>query len=670
MTDKNYRGLLLFALLVAIMALIDPLCAATESPKGGTAPASAAEPDHPLAAGKRSLDKGEYEKAIALLGAAYEKAPALGDYALLWRSSAYEKSEDTGRALADLKTIRERYKESPLLKQVRIREIELSRKRKDASTAKLFESFIKDHPSNTEVKFAYATFLKENNELQKAKPLFKEIYITVCPLSSRALAELSPADLTVEDMVKRGKALNTAWLFEESERIFREALRKDTQQFRSDILEGLALSLFRQKRYKEAAELYKQISSDYWRARSLYRAGEIDTLQAELPALTRTGDKRLATVLLAYGTKKRREGKIEEALALFNSVLAQYPAAKEETLWAIGWTHYLSRDYESALKILSQLAATYGDAKYAYWRDKSRELLAGPAPEQTPEPVKVSLARQESPRHTFYSFLSLVRGKQRLPGIKAADRPDTGNAALNPSLPPAHAERIDLLAKLGFRQEAVAELLHAAKKNPAPGDLIAVSASLKELGNYKMSMSTIAKVPYREDLHAFFYPVAYWPEVEEAARARGIDPYLVLSVMREESRFAPDARSIAGALGLMQLMPQTARQLNRNAGVRLSQSSDLYDPTVNIQLGAYYLSHLVNKMGSIPLALAAYNGGEDAVNDWLGKGTYKTIDEFIEDIPYDETRDYVKKVMTTYFEYLRRSADGDLSASRNRLGNL
>lgn len=669
MTSHFCRALAAAALLVPLALAPAPLSSSTETPPQTAAAAPVKKAEHPLVAGKHCLDAGDYEKAVTLFTAAYDTTPALRDYVLLWRAAAYEKAGDAERALGDVRALRERFKESPLLKQARTRELDLARKAKDPALAKVYESFVRDYPSHAEAKFAYATFLKENGEQQKAKTLFKEVYLSVCPLSSRARAELSPSALTVEDLLKRGKNLNTAWLFEESEKVFREALRKDTAHFRGEALEGLALSLFRQKRYKEAAALYKEINSDYWRARSLYRAGEIDTLRAELPALAGTGDKRIASVLIAYGTKKRREGATGEALEIFQSVLSRYPAAKEEALWAVGWTHYRARDYEKALAVLSQLAAASSDPKYAYWSMRCREHLA--AREHDPEeaasaaapaaePVKVALLPKEGARQSFYSLLSALRAERRLPALPRAS---LKAAALN-------AERAELLAALGFRQEAAAELLQLAKKNPSPAELVAISASLKELGDYKMSMSTIAKLPYSEELHELYYPLVYWPEVEEAAKGKGIDPYLVLSVMREESRFASDARSIAGALGLMQLMPQTAQQLKKGANVRLAGAADLYEPEINIRLGAHYLNALVQRMGSIPLALAAYNGGEEAVRDWLGKGEYRTVDEFIEDIPYDETRDYVKKVLTSYFEYLRFRPGSDLLPGLTSLGNL
>jgi soluble lytic murein transglycosylase len=138
--------------------------------------------------------------------------------------------------------------------------------------------------------------------------------------------------------------------------------------------------------------------------------------------------------------------------------------------------------------------------------------------------------------------------------------------------------------------------------------------------------------------------------------------------MREESTFDPNARSTAGAVGLMQLMPQTAFSLDGNLQLGITNSSQVCNINNNIHLGTYYLSILIKEFGSYTYALAAYNAGEEQVRKWTQKGNYKSIDEFIEDIPYSETRNYVKRVMTTFFEYKRFS--GEEEAIKNPQGNL
>jgi soluble lytic murein transglycosylase len=655
MTKKRLLTFPLLLLLTLLLHLSAP-AALPGVTAGDSASVQEKDPASCLLRGKNSLDRGEYKSAVILLTSAYEKLPLLGDYALSWRALAYEKSGDLPSALADLRTIREKYGDSCLVKNVRTREIELSLKNNDPAAGDLLESFLRDYPSNMEMKYAYALYLKAGNKAQKAKELFREIYQSASPQSAKALGELSPADITTEDLLKRGNNLNSAWMFEEAEKAFRTAMQKDTgRQLRSDSAAGLAYCVFRQKRYKEAADLYRQAGDRYWRVRSLFRAGDWDAFHSEIIELSRSDDKRVASVLLAYGMKKRRDGDTTGALKIFNEVLSRYPSAHEEALWNIGWTQYLSRDYAAAAKIFSQLVSLSGDSRYVYWNNRCRQMQGDP------ETVKLTLSRKNG--QDFYAFLSLIRGNQKPPALDKSPQKAT---ALKSSV----TERVEILSRLGFKQEASSELLHAARRNPTPGELAAISAWLVKLGNYRSSIALISKLPYAEELHDLFYPLGFWPEVEEAARARGIDPLLVLSVMREESRFAADARSIAGALGLMQLMPQTAHKISKSARVDLKNSSDLYNARTNIFIGSHYLKHLLNRLGSIPLALAAYNGGEDAVKDWTKKGNYRTVDEFIEDIPYEETRNYVKKVMTSYFEYMRSRPDTDITQARTNLGNL
>ena len=628
--------------------------------------------------GKNSLDKGDYENAISQLTTAYEKLPVLGDYALLWRARAYEDRGDIERAIADLRTVRERFKDSPLIKNVRIKEIELAKKKNDMNLIKLLEGFVKDYPSELNMKYAYASLLKESSETEKAKKIFKEIYVSVSPLSKSAMHELSPSDITTEDLIKRGENLNKAWMFGEAEKCLKEALKKESgEELKTQIVEKLAYSIFRQKRYREASELYNEVNNRYWRARSVFRAGDMETFESELQELMKTGDKRVASVLIAYGSKQRRDGNVERALEIFNNTLSKYPSEKEEILWARGWTHYLSGDYRNASEAFSQLYQTYGGSKYLYWKNKCAEKTGG-------DVIKASLHKKNIPHRDYYGFLSLLKSS---PGKNVIARSDSDEAIYKDEIPrPARndrldqptstrhvsraSERVDILIRLGLNNEAISELTHLAKKNPDHDRLIYISSQLKNLGNYKMSVNLVTRVQYSEDIHDLFYPMVFQQEVEEASGKNGIDPLLIISIMREESRFDANARSIAGALGLMQLMPSTAHKFDKQVKIALKNAGQLHDAKTNILIGSYYLKHLIRTFNSIPLAIAAYNAGEEAVREWLKKGNYTTVDEFIEDIPYDETRNYVKRVLTTYFEYMRASRNTDIYAAKRYIGNL
>ena len=155
------------------------------------------------------------------------------------------------------------------------------------------------------------------------------------------------------------------------------------------------------------------------------------------------------------------------------------------------------------------------------------------------------------------------------------------------------------------------------------------------------------------------YPRAYWRQVKNKAGAYGIDPYLVLAVMREESRFNPKAVSRSGARGLMQIMPRTGKGIAKRLAVPRFRTSKLFQPELNIGMGSWYLSHLITRFdGNYYLSLAGYNGGPNKIGRYIdnwydGKLNLVDVDEFVESIPGRETRLYVQKVMGSYFEYKR-----------------
>jgi soluble lytic murein transglycosylase len=149
------------------------------------------------------------------------------------------------------------------------------------------------------------------------------------------------------------------------------------------------------------------------------------------------------------------------------------------------------------------------------------------------------------------------------------------------------------------------------------------------------------------------YPLAYNDLVNGYAKAAGLDPYLILSIARQESTYRPSLTSIAGASGVMQLMPATAKWLAKeNPDIPLSAASQLGDPRSSLLLGAHYLHMMLDRYdGNVVYALAAYNGGPGNCDTWRRNFKGKTFAEFIEYIPFTETRNYVKRVLANYVTY-------------------
>ena len=144
-----------------------------------------------------------------------------------------------------------------------------------------------------------------------------------------------------------------------------------------------------------------------------------------------------------------------------------------------------------------------------------------------------------------------------------------------------------------------------------------------------------------------FYPIGWQGELRAAAQRAGLDPNLVAAVVREESSFFPLARSRVGARGLMQLMPDTARAMG------IGQDELLDHPETNLRMGATFLAGLVKKFGDPRLAAAAYNAGAARVRKWWASRKTDDVEVFVEKIPFDETRHFVKRVMVAWEEYRR-----------------
>jgi soluble lytic murein transglycosylase len=142
------------------------------------------------------------------------------------------------------------------------------------------------------------------------------------------------------------------------------------------------------------------------------------------------------------------------------------------------------------------------------------------------------------------------------------------------------------------------------------------------------------------------FPQPYWGDLVEDSQRNGLDPYLVASLIRQESEFNAGAVSHANAYGLMQLLPSVGKAAARKSGLKGFSTNQLLNPNTNIQLGTLNLKQVLDRFGGqVEYALAAYNAGDVPVRQWMASGEYKDIPEFVESIPYTETREYVQAIL-------------------------
>lgn len=608
--------------------------------------------------GRKNLEALRYSEAAIDLSLAQREFPLLEDYTLYYLAEAYHGMGDHQKSLEAIHSLLERYPATPLRKRVRMAEI---RETKEISgdVIKLYEAYIKDYQEDEAAFFHYGKALLEAGDTAKASAVFKKVYIGAGEFSSAAFSELKSEDFVSKDIIERAANQFRRYDFSEAEQDLRRALSKDDGSCSTEILKNLGYSLFRQKKYAEAAEVFGRVGDYYYKARSLYRAGDKKGFDTALENLIKSKDPQAGYLLNAVAADKRREKDFEGAIKIYNDVLNNYPSDVEEALWGIGWTQYISGDFAKSAVTFSQLYVKYDDLKYLYWQAKSLEADGKNASELYRKLLQAD--------NSFYAFMAYTKNKTPLSKSVSLDLP---MVAISPERI-KKSERIEAMISLDMRKEAIIELSFASRKIETPEELVYIITKLQELGEYKRAIGLASQIPYSEKMHKFWYPLAYWDNVEPIAKKYNLDPLVALSVMREESRFDANAKSVAGAYGLMQLMPQTAYRLDRSLKLGINRPLQLTVIGNNIQLGSFYLKSLLDEFHSLPHVLAAYNAGEAAVKTWQARGNYRSVDEFIEDIPYAETRNYVKKVLTSYFQYKKLfSGDRDEVVLDITLGEL
>ena len=282
--------------------------------------------------------------------------------------------------------------------------------------------------------------------------------------------------------------------------------------------------------------------------------------------------------------------------------------------------------------------------RWRYWRARAQEAT-GAADEARAE--FESLARERD----YYGFLAADRVDRE---YRFNHRPlEVAPAAMERvAAMPGTQRALELLA-LDRRVSARREW-HALIGGLGEDELRAASwiAGCREW--HGRAILTVARTSERDDLELRF-PVVYRDIVESASSRRGLSPAAVYAFIRQESAFMPDARSSAGALGLMQIMPHTGRMLMRKAGRKLRRRNQLLSPSLNVDLGTRYIQSLLSKWGGSPvLATASYNAGPHRVRSWLPEKGEVEAAAWIDNIPFTETRRYVRRYLAYSTIYQHR----------------
>ncbi len=388
-------------------------------------------------------------------------------------------------------------------------------------------------------------------------------------------------------------------------------------------------------------------------------------------------------VLWYLAWEQEEKGNYKKAITYYRKVIAlkKNNGRSDEASFRVGLCLYKNKQYGEAASALDAIAKASDESPFTcaalYWKGKSQYAQGKPDDglETFRKTVRIFPTDFYAYRASEMLFLagdstslpkldtnrSMIRARSWLDSVGPRDtKPLTASDSIL-------LERGMRSAVCGIMDRAAQFLDGLEMKYPENLALLFELAQVYTLANdpalsYKVSRRFAWRVPpaaraaMPKALLDLMYPLPYFDIVKHEAEKNNMDPFLVLSVMRQESIFDPLIVSRVGAIGLMQLMPYTSQAVCKDLH-EAYQPDSLYKPSVNIHQGAYYVKKLLDQFGgNMILAIAGYNGGPPKAKEWFVKNKHKSYDMFVEDIGFTETRNYVKKVLANYWTY-RRFAD-------------
>lgn len=633
-------------------------------------------PQRSFLRGTAALRSGKPAEAAALLIEAEQKLPLVADYATLYLAEALMKLKKYPEAASRAASIPKSYPGSQLIRRSEKLYAEILFESADYKGAlKAYQAFVEKYPTGSDsvdALFQSARCREELGNQGGAVQTYRNLWINnpAAPQADKSRDRISEleksgfkvAPYSVDELFKRASYQYSHNEFTASlktlELISPKELTKDVV-YRIELKTGMAQ--YRLRQYKEAEKHLAKASASqlpgvasearFWMAKALERQNQNERALAIYTELASEGKKQEYSddALMEAAGLKRSLGQYAAAAKLYEQAARLYPDSKvvAKAAWETGWCSYLSGDYVAAVDSFKGLLKDEAQReKVLYWLGRSLENSANPDAASW-----YRMLLDEYPA----GFYATWHREQK--GLKDSREALGGRNALAELPLPSGFEKPRLLASLGLAEEARSEMSAARKKaGDKKGLFPGLARIYLEMGDYSSAISLFVQnrpVAWEKGLLPLWaagYPMAYTGLVHQNAAENSLSEGLVYALIRAESGFSPAIKSHAGAIGLMQMMPATAKQTAREKGT--FNPLRLTSPEYNIKLGTKHLRDLMKEHGEdVVHVAAAYNAGSGALERWKRnlKGLKK--DEFIESIPYQETRDYVKKVYASAATY-------------------
>lgn len=616
--------------------------------------------------GMSSIKLELWEEAASQLATAAESYPLLADYALYNQGLALSKLGRADQALLPLYKLVKEYPDSRLLRPaLSLYGDTMAAAGHPKEALDVYMLFIERYPSGSDsisALFGSALCREKLGDPKSAATTLRAVWLNypASPLAEKAAAELqrlaaagTPVDpYTSAELFKRGNTLGDVGRYKQAADAYAAiSLAGESEEFAQKVRLKMGQAQLKARRYHDAQATLKEVvqkgagssaaqEASYNLGKVLDKMGKPDEAFDLYLKLAENKRSAVADDALREAAYVRRfQRKWAEAAQLFRRYLTEHPEQKTSSvLWDTAWSSYQSRDYQAAATTLRKLAERDEMREKAlYWLGKSL-IATGDA--NGAEAAFAALAAEYP--FGYYTLLCNRWCEQ-----SAFPSPPK---SLTEALPmPAGYEREKALIAFGLYDEAVRELKARKAKNT-----FGIARLYLEMGNYNGAYHTMASEKLKRNgtdstsVWGLNYPLAYRDDVAKNAVANALPESLVYAIMRSESNYLPSALSPVGAVGLMQIMPATAETISKGDGSRLTR------PELNIKLGTKHLRDLlVQHDNNLTLVIAAYNAGSGNVRKWQKALGNLPKDEFVESIPFGETREYVKKVVTAMELYQR-----------------
>jgi soluble lytic murein transglycosylase len=635
-----------------------------------------------LAAGHAYLLDRRYDEAVATFKQANASGDALDDYADYLGAQAAVQAGRGSEAYSLLGHFAERHPESIFIANapVLLANAHLQQSDAQGALAVLMPLASSAQAAHVDFRFALGRAYQMAGDAGHAGPIYRSLYMTqpLTPEAGKAAAQLQAMGiaLTAAERKSHADQLFNAKHFGEAGDEYHAIAKNESGLSVADqsaLKIYAAVCDFKLKHLSRRDVERLPDTTDDSAALKMYMMAELsrnennaeehDRLIAEMIRLY-PSSRWLEEALYSGGNMYLLKHDATQATYHYTKLVEMFPQSVygPSAHWRAAWMNYRLRNYPQAARLMDEQIERYPSGIEApsalYWRGRMYEDEEGNLGQA------VNYYRVLANDYTNYYYGVLARQRLSVLGTQAAVAPSPVLSAVRPTEVPEltgelpenepHLIKARLLANAALN-EYIAPEIQASPTSSEWGALaqaeiyVSYGEYTRALQSMKHSGLSFFTLPIDKVPAVYWnllFPKPYWEDLIAYSQRNGLDPYLVASLIRQESEFNAGAVSHANAYGLMQLLPVVGKAAAKRQGLKGFNANVLLNPEVNLQLGTFNLKQVLDRFGGQPqYALAAYNAGDVPVRQWMSSGDYKDVPEFVESIPYTETREYVQAIL-------------------------